>query len=51
MVVHNCASTDAVLQLVSNFSSGDVVLLKASRSEKFEDIAALIRDKWNGSKG
>lgn len=50
MVVHNCASTDAVLQLVSNFSSGDVVLLKASRSEKFEDIAALIRDKWNGSK-
>jgi UDP-N-acetylmuramoyl-tripeptide--D-alanyl-D-alanine ligase len=48
MVVHHCPSTDAVLELVSNFSHGDVVLLKASRSEKFEDIADLITNKWNG---
>jgi UDP-N-acetylmuramoyl-tripeptide--D-alanyl-D-alanine ligase len=48
MVVHHCPNTDAVLELVSNFSHGDVVLLKASRSEKFEDIADLIINKWNG---
>jgi UDP-N-acetylmuramoyl-tripeptide--D-alanyl-D-alanine ligase len=48
MVVHHCPNTDAVLELVSNFSHGDVVLLKASRSEKFEDIADLITNKWNG---
>ena len=48
MVVHYCLSTDAVLELVSNFSHGDVILLKASRSEKFEDIADLITNKWNG---
>jgi len=48
MVVHHCPNTDAVLELVSNFSHGDVVLLKASRSEKFEDLADLITNKWNG---
>jgi len=25
-----------------------VLLLKASRSEKFEDLADLITNKWNG---
>jgi hypothetical protein len=29
--------------LVSNFSAGDVLLLKASRSEKFEDLADQIK--------
>ena len=48
MVVHHCPNTDAVLELVSNFSHGDVLLLKASRSEKFEDLADLITNKWNG---
>jgi UDP-N-acetylmuramoyl-tripeptide--D-alanyl-D-alanine ligase len=48
MVVHYCPNTDAVLELVSNFSYGDVVLLKASRSEKFEEVADVIINKWNG---
>jgi hypothetical protein len=25
-----------------------VILLKASRSEKFEDLANLLRSKWSG---
>jgi len=48
MLIHNCANADTVLELVSNFSAGDVVLLKASRSEKFEDLANLLRTKWSG---
>ena len=48
MVVHYCPNTEAVLELVSNFSYGDVVLLKASRSEKFEEVADVIINKWNG---
>jgi UDP-N-acetylmuramoyl-tripeptide--D-alanyl-D-alanine ligase len=48
LLVHNCANADTVLELVNNFSAGDVVLLKASRSEKFEDLANLLRNKWSG---
>lgn len=48
MLIHNCANADTVLELVNNFSAGDVVLLKASRSEKFEDLANLLRNKWSG---
>ena len=28
-------------------SQGDVVLVKASRAEKFEDVAESITEKWN----
>jgi UDP-N-acetylmuramoyl-tripeptide--D-alanyl-D-alanine ligase len=28
-------------------SQGDVVLVKASRAEKFEEVADLIAGKWN----
>jgi UDP-N-acetylmuramoyl-tripeptide--D-alanyl-D-alanine ligase len=31
MMVHNCPTPESVLQLVDNISSGDVILLKASR--------------------
>lgn len=48
LLIHNCANADTVLELVSNFSAGDVILLKASRSEKFEDLANLLRSKWSG---
>jgi len=50
MLFHNCSDVSAVLQLVDNFSVGDVVLLKASRSEKFEDLARAINLRWNGER-
>ena len=46
MSFHNCKDLDAVLQLSNNFSAGDVLLLKASRSEKFENIAEALKAKW-----
>ncbi len=46
MSFHNCKDLDAILQLSSNFSAGDVLLLKASRSEKFENIAEAFKAKW-----
>jgi UDP-N-acetylmuramoyl-tripeptide--D-alanyl-D-alanine ligase len=48
MMVHNCPTPESVLQLVDNISSGDVILLKASRSERFEDLAKAIKAKLNG---
>lgn len=48
MAVHHCPNPDAVLDLANNFSHGDVVLIKASRGEKFEDISALITSKLTG---
>jgi len=48
LLLHHCKNTEAVLELVNNFSAGDVVLLKASRSEKFEDLATAIKSKWIG---
>ena len=48
MQQHNCLNAQAVLELVSNVSIGDVILLKASRSERFEELAILIKDKLIG---
>ena len=48
MLIHNCTSAAAVLELVNNISTGDVILLKASRSEKFEDLAELIKKALEG---
>jgi UDP-N-acetylmuramoyl-tripeptide--D-alanyl-D-alanine ligase len=48
LLLHHCKNTEAVLELVNNFSAGDVVLLKASRSEKFEDLATAIKSKGIG---
>ena len=46
MSFHKCLNLSAVLELSNNFSAGDVLLLKASRSEKFEDIAQALKAKW-----
>jgi UDP-N-acetylmuramoyl-tripeptide--D-alanyl-D-alanine ligase len=48
MQQHNCMNTQAVLELVNNISAGDVILLKASRSERFEELANLLKGKLNG---
>lgn len=48
MLIHNCSSSASVLELVNNISTGDVILLKASRSEKFEDLAELIQKALEG---
>jgi UDP-N-acetylmuramoyl-tripeptide--D-alanyl-D-alanine ligase len=48
MLLHNCPNPESVLELVDNLSIGDVILLKASRSEKFEDLANLIKAKLIG---
>lgn len=48
MLLHNCPNPESVLQLVDNLSVGDVILLKASRSERFEDLANAIKAKLIG---
>lgn len=48
MLLHNCPNPESVLQLVNNLSVGDVILLKASRSERFEDLANAIKAKLIG---
>ena len=50
LLLHNCPNADAVLELAKNFSAGDVVLFKASRSERFEDFAQLVVDIWSGGR-
>ena len=49
LVLHQCKNVEAVLKLVDSFSVGDVILLKASRSERFEDLAQAIKEKWIGA--
>ena len=49
LVLHQCKNVEAVLELVDSFSVGDVILLKASRSERFEDLAQAIKGKWIGA--
>jgi UDP-N-acetylmuramoyl-tripeptide--D-alanyl-D-alanine ligase len=48
LLLHHCKNTDGVLELVDNFSAGDVVLFKASRAERFEDLANAVKSKWSG---
>jgi UDP-N-acetylmuramoyl-tripeptide--D-alanyl-D-alanine ligase len=48
MLLHNCPTPESVLRLVDNISVGDVILLKASRSERFEDLANAIKAKLIG---
>ena len=45
-LVHFFGEKNAALHLVSQMSSGDVVLVKASRSEKFELLASAIEENW-----
>lgn len=43
MAIHLCANKEAALQLAQEMRAGDVVLVKASRAEKFEEIAQGIQ--------
>ena len=47
MTVHLFDSKELAADLVTQMSQGDVVLVKASRAEKFEELAELIARNWN----
>jgi UDP-N-acetylmuramoyl-tripeptide--D-alanyl-D-alanine ligase len=47
ITVHLLDSKELAADLVSQMNQGDVVLVKASRAEKFEEVAELITEKWN----
>ena len=49
--VHQCADKFAAAQLSSALHEGDVVLVKASRSEKLEELAQMITEQWNSKNG
>ena len=44
--LHYCEDIPQALSLVSHFAQGDVVLVKASRSEHFETLSQGIEDLW-----
>ena len=44
--LHYCEDIPQALSLVSHLAQGDVVLVKASRSEHFEDLSQGIEDAW-----
>ena len=46
--VHHCADKAEALTVASNINPGDVVLVKASRSEKLEELADAISAQWLG---
>jgi UDP-N-acetylmuramoyl-tripeptide--D-alanyl-D-alanine ligase len=46
--LHHCKSIEDFLLLVEHVSAGDVFLLKASRAEKFEQLADALKAKWIG---
>jgi UDP-N-acetylmuramoyl-tripeptide--D-alanyl-D-alanine ligase len=46
MLVHHFASIDECLSMTDYFSAGDVVLVKASRSEGFEVLAQKLESLW-----
>jgi UDP-N-acetylmuramoyl-tripeptide--D-alanyl-D-alanine ligase len=45
---HQCATHEEAVELVNHIHGGDVVLCKASRSEKFELLVDEIEKKWQG---
>jgi UDP-N-acetylmuramoyl-tripeptide--D-alanyl-D-alanine ligase len=44
--VHRCADIAEAIEVANNLSKGDVVLVKASRSEKLEILADAISAQW-----
>jgi UDP-N-acetylmuramoyl-tripeptide--D-alanyl-D-alanine ligase len=46
MDVHFCDTKDEALEIASYFSPGDVVLVKASRAEKLEELVKSLLEKW-----
>jgi UDP-N-acetylmuramoyl-tripeptide--D-alanyl-D-alanine ligase len=45
--VHKLNNFEQAQSLVSQMSQGDVLLVKASRAEKFELLAELIAKSWS----
>ncbi len=50
MTVHYCPSQSDALALAAHLENGDVVLVKASRAEKLEELALNIADNWRKRK-
>lgn len=46
MDVHFCETKEEALEISNHFSPGDVVLVKASRAEKLEELVTLLIEKW-----
>ena len=44
--IHRCADIAEAIEVANNLSKGDVVLVKASRSEKLEILADAISAQW-----
>ena len=44
--VHFCDTKEEALEISNYFSPGDVVLVKASRAEKLEELVTLLIEKW-----
>lgn len=44
--VHQCQNKEEAVTMVANMNKGDVVLVKASRSEKLEELAEAIALSW-----
>jgi UDP-N-acetylmuramoyl-tripeptide--D-alanyl-D-alanine ligase len=51
MLIHHYASIDECLAMTDYFSAGDVVLVKASRSERFEVLAQKLEELWLNKSG
>jgi UDP-N-acetylmuramoyl-tripeptide--D-alanyl-D-alanine ligase len=51
MLVHHYDSIDECLSMTDYFSAGDVVLVKASRSEGFEVLAQRLESLWLNKSG
>jgi len=51
MVVHQRTTIESALDLVDYFAPGDVVLVKASRSQGFEVLAESLERAWKEKSG
>ena len=51
MLIHHYASIEECLAMTDYFSAGDVVLVKASRSERFEVLAQKLEELWLNKSG
>ena len=51
MITHHYISIDECLSMTDHFSAGDVVLVKASRSEGFEVLAQKLESMWLDKSG
>jgi len=51
MLIHHYASIDECISMTDYFSAGDVVLVKASRSEGFEVLAQRLESLWLNKSG